>query len=163
MLLTKHINPLYIHIFICLCGTFFAINSYVNFNFINSIFYLFIHLEIIYIIIYYYRTLLYIFLFFVGIVLDLSLFNQIGTHTMTFMLIILIMNIFKKFIYKMNAIQIYFFIIFILILVLIFENLISYFLFKNYFTLLNLLEYLLIALIISFPSFYIFKKIDGKN
>ena len=163
MLLPKHINPLYIHIFVCLCGTAITINSYINFNIINSIFYLFVHLQIIYIIIYYYRTLLYLFLFFVGIVLDLSLFNQIGTHTLTFMIIILIVNILKKLIYKMNAVQIFLFIIFVLILVLIFENLISYLLFNNYFTLLNLLEYLLITLIISFPSFYLFKKIDGKN
>ena len=76
MLLLKHLDSFKIYIIILVLSFGFSINVIIDFYILSLIFYLFIHLLMIYIGIYYFRTILYLIFFICGFILDLSLINE---------------------------------------------------------------------------------------
>ena len=127
---------------------------------INFIAYLFIHILLIYISIYYFNTTLYFVYFFTGIILDIFLLNEIGPHIITFMILTILFSQIQRFIALLSSQKIFILIIIILLLSLVCEMLLSLVLFNFSFKIFDLLKSIIISLLISYPTFYLFNKID---
>ena len=160
MLLKKHLNSFNVYIVILFLSSAFAISGEQGLPIINFIFYLFIHILLIYLCIYHFKIILYFIFFLIGIIFDIFIINEIGLHVLTFMLLILFLNLLKKIIISLSSIKIYVFIYIVICFSLIFEMVISAFMFNFNFNFYNLIKGMFIYLIISYPSFYIFSKVD---
>ena len=161
MHLLRNLDSFKIYIIILILSFGITIDIIINFYFINLIFYLFIHLLMIYIGIYYFRKILYLIFFICGIVLDLSLLNEFGPHLLTFMILILSLNLIQKTLLKLSSQRILLFIVFVLFISLFIEKMISYLLYNYSFDLQNYLQIIFISFFIAYPAFYLFYKIDN--
>ena len=130
------------------------------FSIINFIVYSFVHILLIYIIIYHFKIILYFVFFITGMIFDIFLLNEIGPHIIILMILIPLLNRVKKVISTSSSYRIYAFIIFILFIVFLLEMIIALLLFNFDFQIKYLLKNIYISLIISFPTFYFFHKID---
>ena len=144
-------------IFITFC---FIINSFSNFTNLNLIFYIFFHLTFIYTLFYYYHFTIYIIAFIYGIFLDIFLMNNIGIHLVSLLIIILIYNLLKKYLYQLSSNQISISILILLIFILSVELLIAKFFFNIKFDNYYFLKIQLLSVIIFIPSIFIFNKLD---
>ena len=61
--------------------------------FVYFITYLFTHILLVYIGIYHFKIILFFIYFVIGFIFDVYLLNEIGTHTVTFMVLILILGL----------------------------------------------------------------------
>ena len=136
------------------------ITKIIAFPVVNLFAYSFAHILLIYIGIYHFHIMLYLVFFVLGIIFDISLLNEIGPHLITFVLLILLLSQIKKFYTLLSSNKILLIIILILSLTLISEMLISLILFNYGVNFSILLNNLLISLLISYPTFYLFSKID---
>ena len=134
-----------------------------SFVFINSLAYILFHYVIIYLGLYYYRNILYIIYFLYGLGIDLLLINQIGTHLPVFMILLVFFKQSKKYFQILDSKKIYFAILLIQIIIIFFEMMITYWFFGYTFDLYLYLKYILISLLISYPIFFIFIRIDNLN
>lgn len=160
MQLKKHLNS-YISYNILLFFIFsVTINGFINFSIINIIFYCLVHFLIIYLGIYYYRKSLYLLYFLYGLGLDLFWINEIGSHLLVFMFFLIFFNLIEKHLYKFNSKQIYLLLIIVQLFMFCFEMLISQILFNYLFNFKLFLKISLISLVISYPVFYFFSKLD---
>ena len=148
MLLKKHLVAFNIYIFLLIITLSILINGIPKFPFINFIIYLFVHLLLIYICIYHFKTILYFIFFSVGIVLDLFLLNELGPHIITFMLLILLLTQTKKYIIQFSSKNIFFLIVILLLLSLISEMFISLILFNYSFNISYLIKSIYTSLLI---------------
>ena len=134
-----------------------------SFVFINFIAYILFHYVIIYLGLYYYRKTLYIIYFLYGLGIDLLLINQIGIHLPVFMILLLFFKRIKKYLQILNSKKIYLGILFIQIITIFFEMIIAFLFFDYSFDLYLYLKYILISLLIIYPIFFIFIRIDNQN
>ena len=155
-----HLKPIIIYFFLLIISLGITVNAY-SFLILNLIFYLLIHFIIIYIGIYYYRKFLFFVFFLSGILLDLSLLNEIGPHLLTFMILIIFLSRAKKILIGFNSLKIIFFIIITLVVVLFVEKIITYLLFNYTFDIEGYLKSIFLSFIILFPVFFFFQKIDN--
>ena len=118
------------------------------------------HFLLIYLGIYHYRKSLYIIFFLYGLGLDLLWINEIGPHLLTFLLLLLILQFFKKYIINFNYFRIYFFLILLQILMIFIELFLSFILFSYPINLFFMIKVLILSLVLSYPLFIIFSKID---
>lgn len=160
MFFLRHLNAFVIYIFFLIVSAAILINAVVYFPVINIIVYLFIHMLMIYIGIYHFKRILYLIFFISGIVFDIFLINEIGPHLITFMILIILLKYIKKFIISFNIKNIFITITIILFFSLFCEMCLSLLLFNFDFIAINFLKYILIFLLISFPTFFLFSKID---
>ena len=160
MFLTRHLSALSIYLVLLLILSSDLIIGITEFQIINFIVYLFIHFLLIYLAIYHFTTILYYICFFLGIIIDIFLLNEIGTHIISFMLLILLIHKLKKYINSLSSIKIYFIIIVIVFFALLFEKLVTALLFNINFEVFYFIKSIFFILIISYPAFYIFNKID---
>ena len=160
MSLTRHLNAFKIYIFILVISSSILIRGVPEFSVINFITYLFIHILLIYIGIYHFKITLYFVYFITGIILDIFLLNEIGPHILTFMILILVLSKLQRLIISLSPQNIFFLITLILFLSLICEMFLSLILFNFSFEIFNLLKSIFISLLISYPTFYLFNKID---
>ena len=130
------------------------------FLFINSIAYVSFHYVIIYLGLYYYRKILYIIYFLYGLGIDLLLINQIGIHLPVFMILLLFFKRIKKYLQILNSKKIYLSILLIQIITIFLEMIIASWFFDYTFDLYIYFKYILISLLISYPIFFIFFRID---
>ena len=140
MFFKRHLNAFKIYIFILIISSSILIRGVPEFPVINFIIYLFIHILLIYIGIYHFKIMIYFINFVTGIILDIFLLNEIGPHTITFMILILILSKLKKFLTSFSSQKIFIFIIMILLFSLICEMIFSLILFNFHFEILNLLK-----------------------
>ena len=161
MFFKRHLNSFNIYILILIITSSIIITGVPEFPIINFIIYLFIHFLLIYLGFYHYRLALYFIYFFIGILFDIYFLNEIGTHIITFMILIIFIRLLKKTVILLNPRKIYFLFTFILLFVLFFEMLVSLILFKFSFDFTYLLMNIILSLLISFPIFYLFNKIDS--
>ena len=141
-----------------------TVNSLESFSIINSISYVLLHLVIIYLSLYYYRKLLYIIYFFCGLGIDLLLLNnQIGPHLFVFMTILIFFNQTKKYYLNLNSQKIYLIILLAQSIIIFLEMMITHWFFDYNFELYTYIKLLFISLLISYPIFFIFSKIDNLN
>ena len=160
MHLLRHLDSFKIYIILLLISFGITINVIINFYILNLIFYLFIHILIIYLGIYYFRKILYLIFFICGIILDLYLLDEFGPHLFTFMMLILFLHQVQKILLKFSSHKILLFIIIILLTSLFIEKMISFFLYGYFFDLSNYIQTIFVSLLIIYPSFYLFYKID---
>ena len=134
-----------------------------SFLFINSVAYVSFHYVIIYLGLYYYRKILYIIYFLYGLGIDLLLINQIGIHLPVFMILLFFFKQTKKYFQILNSKKIYLAILLIQIIIIFLEMIITSWFFGYTFDLYIYFKYILISLLISYPIFFIFIRIDKLN
>ena len=160
MFFKRHLDAFKIYIILLVISSSILIRGVPEFPVINFLIYLFIHILLIYMGIYHFKITLYFVFFITGIIFDIALLNEIGPHILTFMMLILLLSQLQRFIILLSSNMIFFIIIFILFLFLICEMFFSLILFNLSFEISNLLKSIFISLLISYPIFYIFNKID---
>ena len=160
MFLKKHLDSFKIYIFLILISTSVIIKGVPEFPIINFITYLFTHILLIYIGIYHFKIILFFIYFVIGFIFDVFLLNEIGTHTVTFVVLIMILSFLRKFYILMSSKVIFLLITILLFFTIICEMFISYILFDFRFDVSNLIRIFICYFIIAFPIYYIFNKID---
>ena len=121
MFFKRHLDAFKIYIILLVISSSILIRGVPEFPAINFLMYLFIHILLIYLGIYHFKTTLYFVFFITGIIFDISLLNEIGPHILTFMMLILLLSQLQRFIVLLSSNMIFFIIIFILYLFLICE------------------------------------------
>ena len=160
MFFKRHLDAFNIYIILLVISSSILIRGVPEFPVINFLMYLFIHILLIYLSIYHFKITLYFVFFITGIIFDIFLLNELGTHILTFMILILILSKLKKFITLLSSQSIFVLITIILFLTIICEMLISFMLFNFSFEISNLLKSIFAILLISYPIYYLFNKID---
>ena len=79
---------------------------------------------------------------------------------LTFLFLLVILKFFKKYIISFNYLRIYFFLILLQILMIFIEIFLTFILFNNPINLLFMIKLFLLSLVLSYPLFVIFSKID---
>ena len=160
MFFKRHLDAFKIYIIFLVISSSILFRGFPEFPLINFITYLFIHILLIYMGIYHFKIILYFVYFIAGIIFDISLLNEIGPHIFTFMILILILSKLQRFIIILSSRKAFILIIIILSLSLICEMFLSLILFKFNFDIFYLLKSIFTSILISYPVFYIFNKID---
>ena len=162
-MLSRYLVPFTYYNLILLLLFSLSVELIESFLFINSLAYILFHYVIIYLGLYYYRKTLYIIYFLYGLGIDLLLINQIGTHLPVFMMLLFFFKQTKKYFQILDSKKIYFAIFLIQIITIFFEMIIAFWFFDYSFDLYLYLKYILISLLISYPIFFIFIRIDNQN
>ena len=137
-----------------------SVNSFILFPYINNAFYVLFHLTFIYLIFYHYHYYLYIVGFVYGILFDIILFNNIGVHLISFLSLLILYILLKKFLIRLSSYQIISFYFITLIILLLFEHFLANLINNFKFNIYSLLNFFLISLIIFFPTIFLFTKLD---
>ena len=130
---------------------------------LSTSFYCIFYLFIIYLGIYYYKNSLFLIYFIYGLLLDILLLNEIGPHLLVFICTLFFLKYILRFLYNLSSIKVYLFIIFLQILMIFTQMMISYLLFDIFFNYINLIEIILLVLVLSYPIFLFFSKLDQFN
>ena len=126
----------------------------------STAFYCIFYLFIIYLGIYYYRKALFLLYFIYGLLLDILLLNEIGPHLFTFIIILFLLNFFVKFLYNLSSIKVYFLIIVLQILMIFFQMIISTLIFNINFNSIYFAQIVILTILLSYPSFLFFSRLD---
>ena len=161
MLLSRYLVPFTYYNLILIILFSLSVSSIESFSIINSISYIFFHFVIIYLGLYYYRRTLYIIYFLYGLGIDILLIDQIGPHLLIFMILLFFFNITKKNFIYLSSQKIYLLILFIQVLIILLEMLLTNLFFNYNFNLNKYLIFIFISIISSYPIFFIFSKIDN--
>ena len=137
-----------------------SVNSLILLPNINNSFYVLFHLTFIYLIFYHYHYYLYLVALVYGILLDVLLLNNIGAHIITYLSLLMIFVLLRKYLIRLSSFQIIF-IYFITLIILLIIVQFSANLMHNYkFNMSLILSFILISLIIFIPSVFLFTKLD---
>ena len=161
MLISKYFNSFTSYNILLLLIFSFSVNLIEAFSIINSLAYVFFHMLLIYLAMYYYRKTLFLIYFLYGLFIDLILINEIGPHLIVFMFILIFFSNTKKIFHLISANKIYLSILFALLVVFLLEMVISHLLYNIDINLYNLMKFILISILISYPVFFLFSKIDN--
>ena len=162
-MLSRYLVPFTYYNLILLLLFSLSVELVESFLFINSVAYVLFHYVIIYLGLYYYRNILYVIYFLYGLGIDLLLINQIGTHLPVFMVLLVFFKQTKKYFRILNSKKIYLAILLIQIITIFIEMMITFWFFGYSFDLYLYLKYIFISLLISYPIFFIFIRIDNLN
>ena len=140
-----------------------SVNSFILLPNINNSFYVLFHLTYIYLIFYHYHYYLYIVALIFGILFDILLLNNIGAHILTFLSLLMLFVLLRKYLIRLSSFQIIFiYFITLIILILIVQFLAN--LIHNYkFNMSSIYNFILISLIIFVPTIFLFTKLDKWN
>ena len=161
MLLSKYLGSFIYYNLILFIFFSLSVISIESFSIISLISYVFLHFVIIYLGLYYYRRVLYTIYFFYGLGIDVLLINQIGPHLFIFMALLLFLYSTKKYLNYLSSQKIYLLILFIQLLTILSEMLLTNWFFNYDFDLDKYLIIFIISIISSYPIFFIFSKIDN--
>ena len=161
MLLSRYLGSFTYYNLILFLLFSLSVSSIESFTIINSISYIFLHFVIIYLGLYYYRRALYTIYFLYGLGIDVLLINQIGPHLFIFMALLLFLYSTKKYLNYLSSQKMYLLILFIQLLTILSEMLITNWLFNYDFDLDKYLIIFIISILSSYPIFFIFSKIDN--
>ena len=137
-----------------------SVNTFTEIQILNYIFYIFFHLTFIYFLFYHYHYSIYFIGLVYGILFDVLLINDISSHLVSFILLILIYVLIKKYLFLLSAYQISLAIFITLITVLFFEAIFAYVVNNITFSYTQMINYLTISCIIFVPSILFFNKLD---
>ena len=137
-----------------------SVNSYQEISNIILVFYILFHLTFIYLLFYHFHFFIYIIGFVYGILLDIFLLNEIGVHLITFLLLIFLYNIIKKYLFQLSSKQIIITIFITLVSVLYLEIIMAHFLNQYFINFMYVFKLLIISLIIFIPSIFLLTKVD---
>ena len=160
MHLSQYYNSFIIYNILLIIFFSLTVNGVPLFPILNIIFYSIFHFLIIYLGIYYYRKKLYLVYFLYGLGLDLFLINEIGPHLIVFMLALIIFYLTFKYLNNLRKLNIYLMFLITQMTMICFEMIISQLMFGFSFHLNHFLEIVFLSIMLSYPIFIIFSKID---
>ena len=137
-----------------------SVNSTILFPNLNNAFYILFHLTLIYLIFYYYHYYLYVVALIYGILLDILLLNNIGAHLITFLSLLILYILLRKYLIRLSSYQIIFTYFITLIILLLIEHFLANFLHNYKFNMSSFFNFILISLIIFIPTIFLFTKLD---
>ena len=161
MLLLRVFTPYVLFNIILVFSFSITVNSYVQIQNINIIFYIIFHLTFVYFLFYQYHYSLFIIGFIYGILLDIFLINEIGSHLITFLILILLYTQLKKYLFQLNSFQISITIFVTLNMILISELVLAFLINDIYFNFFQVIKYIVISFILLVPSLFVLNKIDN--
>ena len=161
MLLLRVFTPYVLFNIILVFSFSITVNSYVQIQNINIIFYIIFHLTFVYFLFYQYHYSLFIIGFIYGILLDIFLINEIGSHLITFLILILLYTQLKKYLFQLNSFQISITIFVTLNIILISELVFAFLINDIYFNSFQVIKYIVISFILLVPSLFVLNKIDN--
>ena len=160
MFLTRHLGAFKIYIFLLVISLSVVISGTPEYPLVDFITYLFIHFLLIYLGIYHFKFILYFVYFFAGIIFDIFLLNEIGPHLLIFMILIFILSQLQKFLNIFTSFRIFALILVILFISFSLEKFLSLILYNFDFDLNDFLKFIIFSIVLSYPIFYLFNKID---
>ena len=137
-----------------------SVNSFILFPSINNAFYVLFHLTLIYLIFYHYHYYLYIVVLVYGILFDILLLNYIGAHLITFLSLLILFVLLRKYLIRLSSYQIIFIYFITLLTLLLFEQFLANFINNYKFNIFSILNFFLISLIIFIPVVFLLNKLD---
>ena len=137
-----------------------SVNSFILLPNINNSFYILFHLTFIYLIFYHYHYYLYLVALVYGILFDLLLLNNIGAHIITFLLLLILFILLRKYLIRLTSFQIIFIYFITLIILLLIEQFLANLIHNYKFNMSSIYNFTLISLIIFIPSLFLFIKLD---
>jgi len=137
-----------------------SVNSFIIFPNVNNAFYVLFHLTFIYLIFYHYHYYLYVVSLVYGILFDILLLNHIGAHLITFLSLLVLFVLLKKYLVRLSSYQIIFIYFITLIVLLLFEQFLANIIFDYKLNVFLILNFFLISLIIFIPTIFLFNKMD---
>ena len=137
-----------------------SVNSFILFPNINTAFYILFHLTLIYIIFYHYHYYLYFVALIYGILFDIFLLNNIGAHLITFLSLLILFILLRKYLIRLSSYQIIFTYFITLIIYLLFEQLLANLLYNYKINMSSFFNFFIISLIIFIPTIFLFTKLD---
>ena len=161
MLLLRVFTPYVLFNIILVFSFSVTVNSYVQIQNINIIFYIIFHLTFVYFLFYQYHYSLFIIGFIYGILLDIFLINEIGSHLITFLILILLYTQIRKYLFQLNSFQISLTIFVTLNIILISELVFAFLINDIYFNFFQVIKYIVISFILLVPSLFVLNKIDN--
>ena len=85
-----------------------SVNSFISFPNFNNAFYILFHLTLIYLIFYHYHYYIYVLALIYGILFDILLLNNIGAHLITFLSLLILFVLLRKYLIRLSSYQIIF-------------------------------------------------------
>ena len=137
-----------------------SVNSFILFPNVNNAFYILFHLTLIYLIFYYYHYYLYVVALIYGILFDILLLNNIGTHLIAFLSLLIFFLLLRKFLIRLSSYQIIFIYFITLIFLLLIEQILANLIHNYKFNISSFFNFFLISLIIFIPTVFLFNKLD---
>ena len=137
-----------------------SVNSFILFPNINNAFYVLFHLTLIYLIFYHYHYYLYVVALVYGILFDILLLNYIGAHLITFLSLLILFVLTRKYLIRLTSYQIIFIYFIALIVLFLFEQSLANLINDYKFNIFSILNFFLISLIIFIPTVFLFTKLD---
>ena len=137
-----------------------SVNSFILFPNINNAFYVLFHLTLIYLIFYHYHYYLYVVALVYGILFDILLLNYIGAHLITFLSLLILFVLIRKYLIRLTSYQIIFIYFITLIVLFLFEQSLANLINDHKFNIFSILNFFLISLIIFIPTIFLFTKLD---
>ena len=137
-----------------------SVNSFILFSNINNAFYVLFHLTLIYLIFYHYHYYLYIIVLIYGILFDILLLNNIGTHLITFLCLLISFVLLKKYLIRLSSYQIIFSYFITLIILLLIEQFLANLLYNYKINIGSFFNFFFISVIIFIPAIFLFTKLD---
>ena len=140
-----------------------SVNSFILFPNINNAFYVLFHLTFIYLIFYHYHYYLYFVALIYGILFDILLLNNIGAHLITFLSLLILFILLRKYLIRLSSYQIIFVYFITLIILLLIEQFLANLIHNYKFNMSSFYNFFLISLIIFIPTVFLFTKLDKWN
>ena len=137
-----------------------SVNSFISFPNINNAFYVLFHLTFIYLIFYHYHYYLYVVGFVYGVLFDILLFNNVGVHLITYLSLLILFILLRKYLIRLSSYQIILIYFITLIILLLFEQFLANLINNFKFDIFSFFNLFLISLIIFIPTIFLFTKLD---
>ena len=137
-----------------------SVNSFVFLPNINNAFYVLFHLTFIYLIFYHYHYYLYVVALIFGILFDILLLNNIGAHIITFLSLLMLFVLLRKYLIRLSSYQIIFVYFITLIIMLLIEQFLANLIHNYKFNMSSIYNLILISLIIFIPTIFLLSKLD---
>ena len=138
-----------------------SVNSFILFPNINNAFYILFHLTLIYLMFYHYHYYIYVVALIYGILFDILLLNNIGAHLITFLSLLILFVLLRKYLIRLSSYQITFIYFITLIILLLIEQFLANLMHNYKFNITTFFNFFLISLIIFIPTIFLFNKLDN--
>ncbi len=137
-----------------------SVNSFILLPNINNSFYVLFHLTFIYLIFFHYHYYLYLVALVYGILFDILLFNNIGAHIITFLSLLMLFVLLRKYLIRLSSFQIILIYFISLIILLLLEQFLANLIHNYKFNISSIFNFILISSIIFIPTIFLFTKLD---
>ena len=137
-----------------------SVNSFIVFPNLNNAFYILFHLTFIYLTFYHYHYYLYFVALIYGILFDILLLNNIGAHLITFLFLLALFILLRKYLIRLSSYQIIFIYFITLIILFLIEQFLANLIHNYKFNMSSIFNFILISLIIFIPTVFLFTKLD---